>query len=86
MVRRTFLQELYDLTLAFVTPKGICWTGGNVEINCSEVIREISNYLDECVSPELRQQITAHLEKCSHCTAIWDGLRNTVILVGDTLL
>ena len=54
-----------------------------MEINCSEVIREISNYLDECVSPELRQQITAHLAKCSRCTAIWDGLRNTVILVGD---
>jgi predicted anti-sigma-YlaC factor YlaD len=54
-----------------------------VEIRCLEVIRELSNYIDKDVKPELRTQITAHLPSCAHCTAIYDGLRNTITLVGD---
>jgi anti-sigma factor RsiW len=54
-----------------------------VEISCLEVIRELSNYIDKDLKPELRAQITAHLPTCAHCTAIYDGLRNTMTLVGD---
>ena len=57
--------------------------GEFVEISCLEVIRELSNYLDKDVRPELRAQIAAHLPNCEHCTAIYDGLRNTITLVGD---
>ena len=53
------------------------------EINCLEVIRELSQYLDEDVSPDLRNKIQKHLAHCTHCTAIYDGLRNVVSLVGD---
>ena len=54
-----------------------------MEISCLEVIRELSNYIDEDLASELRAQITAHLPTCEHCTAIYDGLRNTMTLVGD---
>jgi len=57
--------------------------GGIVEINCLEVIRELSNYIDKDVSAELRSEIEAHLPNCAHCTAVHDGLRNTVSLMAD---
>jgi len=57
--------------------------GGVVEISCLEVIRELSNYVDKDLTSELRAQIAAHLPTCAHCTAIYDGLRNTMTLVGD---
>ena len=58
-------------------------TGGVVDISCLEVIRELSNYIDKDVTPKLREQINAHLASCSRCTAVYDGLRNTVTLTGD---
>jgi len=57
--------------------------GEVVEISCSEVIRELSNYIDKDMTPHLREQIVAHLPGCSQCTAIYDGLRNTITLTGD---
>lgn len=54
-----------------------------MEISCLEVIRELSNYVDQDVQPELRADIEAHLPTCAHCTAIYDGLRNTITLMGD---
>jgi predicted anti-sigma-YlaC factor YlaD len=54
-----------------------------LEISCLDVWREISNYIDEVVSAELRQRIEEHLKVCEHCTAIYDGTRNVVKLVAD---
>ena len=54
-----------------------------MEISCLEVIRELSNYIDKGVAPKLREQILAHLPGCSHCTAVYNGLRNTITLTGD---
>ena len=54
-----------------------------MEISCLDVIRELSNYIDKDVAPKLREQILAHLPGCSHCTAVHNGLRNTITLTGD---
>jgi hypothetical protein len=54
-----------------------------VEISCVEVWREISNYREGDISPELRGRSEAHLKDCKHCTAIHDGTRNVVRLIGD---
>jgi hypothetical protein len=62
---------------------GVSRTGGVVQISCLEVIRELSNYIDKDVTPELREQIVAHLPSCAHCSAVYNGLRNTITLVGD---
>jgi anti-sigma factor RsiW len=54
-----------------------------IEISCVEVWREISNYLEGDVSPEFRERMEAHFKACAHCTAVLDGTRNVVGLVGD---
>jgi hypothetical protein len=54
-----------------------------IEISCLEVWKEISNYVDNDVDPELRVRMKAHFKACAHCTAILDGTRNVVKLVGD---
>jgi anti-sigma factor RsiW len=54
-----------------------------IEISCIEVWREISNYLDNEISAELRERMEAHFKGCAHCTAVLDGTRNVVKLVGD---
>ena len=54
-----------------------------IEISCLEVWREISNYIDEVVDPELRARMEAHFKVCAHCSAILDGTKNVVKLVAD---
>jgi hypothetical protein len=54
-----------------------------IEISCVEVWREISNYVDNDVAPELRARMEAHFKVCAHCTAVLDGTKNVVKLVGD---
>src|SRR5260370_12965 len=50
-------------------------------MTCKEVWREISNYIDDSVSPELREELELHLAYCSHCTAIVDAVHNIIVLV-----
>jgi anti-sigma factor (TIGR02949 family) len=54
-----------------------------MEISCLEVIRELSNYIDQQISPDMKSQIKAHLLNCKHCTAVYDGSRNVIRLVAD---
>ena len=54
-----------------------------IEIDCEEVWRHISDYVDEHVDPELRQEMTAHFKECAHCSAVLHGTRNVLRLVGD---
>jgi Putative zinc-finger len=54
-----------------------------IEISCIEVWREISNYLDDEIPLAMRERMQAHFKVCSHCTAVLDGTRNVVGLVGD---
>ena len=54
-----------------------------IEISCLEVWREISSYIDNDIPLELRARMEAHFKACAHCTAILDGTRNVVKLIGD---
>lgn len=54
-----------------------------IEISCLHVWREISNYIDGEIDPELRQRMEEHFKGCEHCSAILNGARNVVRLVGD---
>jgi anti-sigma factor (TIGR02949 family) len=54
-----------------------------VEISCEEVWREISNYLEGEIGEELRARMEEHFRGCKHCTAVMDGTRNVMQLVGD---
>ena len=54
-----------------------------IEISCTDVWREISNFLEGMVDPELRARMEAHFAVCHNCTAVLDGTKNIVKLVGD---
>ena len=54
-----------------------------IEISCVEVWQEVSNYIDGTIDPALRQRMEEHFKACEHCTAVLDGTRNVVRLVGD---
>ena len=54
-----------------------------MEISCEEVWREVSNYLDNEISVALRARMTEHFKDCKHCSAVLNGTRNVVKLVGD---
>ncbi len=54
-----------------------------VEIDCRQVWQEFTHYLEGDVPPELRDRILRHLDTCKRCTAIHDGTRNIVRLLGD---
>jgi len=52
-------------------------------VNCEQVWREISNYLDHQVEPELRAAMEEHVRGCKRCTAVLDGTRNVIQLYAD---
>ena len=52
-------------------------------VNCEQVWREISNYLEGDIEPGLRAAMEEHVRGCEHCTAVLDGTRNVVQLYGD---
>ena len=54
-----------------------------IEISCLEVWREVSNYIDDALEPELRSRMEAHFKVCRHCSAVLDGTRNVVKLIAD---
>ena len=54
-----------------------------IEIDCYQIRRELSDYLEEDLTAQLRLQIEDHLQNCSHCRAVYDGMRNVVRLLGD---
>lgn len=56
---------------------------GSVKIDCEEVWRQISSYLDDEVDAALHAILTAHFKECGHCRAVLDGARNVVTLIGD---
>jgi hypothetical protein len=54
-----------------------------IEISCVEVWREISNFLEGRVDPELRSRMEAHFALCNSCKAVLDGTGNVEKLIGD---
>ena len=54
-----------------------------MEIDCKHVWREVSNYLDGEITAELRAALEEHVRGCKRCTAVVDGTRNTLQLMGD---
>ncbi len=52
-------------------------------VNCEQVWREISNYLEGDLEPSLRSALEEHFRGCKRCTAVLEGTRNVVELYGD---
>lgn len=54
-----------------------------VEMSCREVRRRIVDYLDGEMDLDVFVRIDAHLDHCAHCSAIYQGVRNVVTLLGS---
>jgi anti-sigma factor RsiW len=54
-----------------------------VEISCFEVWKRLSEYVDDDLPPDLKIRLRDHFARCQHCTALLDGTRNVVALIGD---
>ena len=52
-------------------------------VDCKVVWREISNYIENDISPEMRAEMEEHLAHCRICTAVLDGTYNIVCIVAD---
>jgi anti-sigma factor RsiW len=54
-----------------------------ITLNCEEVRREISNYIDEDMSPRMRRLLEAHLDQCRKCAVLLDSTHNVLVLLAD---
>ncbi len=54
-----------------------------MKLVCKEVWEQISDYLDQQLTLEVRQKIEKHLENCEVCSAILDSTRNVLVLTAD---
>ncbi|OLB34893.1 MAG: hypothetical protein AUH11_16550 [Acidobacteria bacterium 13_2_20CM_57_17] len=53
-------------------------------MNCKNVIREISDYIDGDLDLSVRQELERHLEHCTECKIVVDQTRMTVQLFCDS--
>ena len=53
-------------------------------ISCQEVRRELSNYIENDVTVELRARIEQHVISCGGCQAVYDGVRNVLRLISSS--
>lgn len=54
-----------------------------MRLDCHEVWLEISNYIDDAVTPAMRAELEAHLAQCRNCAALLDSVHNVVVLIAD---
>jgi len=52
-------------------------------INCEQVRRELSDYLEGDVDSTLRASMDEHFRICKRCSSVLEGTRNVIQLYGD---
>ena len=53
-------------------------------ITCEEFFDEFADYLENHVSPEVRQELELHLSQCRVCHVLYDSSRKTVKMVSES--
>jgi hypothetical protein len=53
-------------------------------ITCEEFFVEFADYLENQVSPEVRQELELHLSQCRVCHVLYDSTRKTVRIVSES--
>ncbi len=54
-----------------------------MKLDCKHIWRELSNYLDGEIAPDIRRDIEAHVAQCRHCSALLDSTHNVIVLIAD---
>lgn len=52
-------------------------------VDCDEVRRRASDYLESDLSEKERKWIQKHLEMCLNCNSFMDTLRSTISMLGE---
>ncbi len=47
-------------------------------LTCKDFLKELSDYLDEALDPEVRGKLEEHIAECPNCWVITDTTRKTV--------
>jgi hypothetical protein len=53
-------------------------------ITCEEFFAEFADYLEDQVSPEVRQELELHLSQCRVCHVLYDSSRKTIKIVSES--
>jgi hypothetical protein len=53
-------------------------------ITCDEFFAEFADYLEDRVSPEVRQELELHLSQCRACYVLYDSSRKTIKIVSES--
>lgn len=53
-------------------------------ITCEEFFAEFADYLENQVSPEVRQELELHLSRCRACRVLYDSSSKTVKIVTES--
>ena len=53
-------------------------------ITCEEFFAEFADYLENQVSPEVRQELELHLSQCRACHVLYDTSHKTVKIVTES--
>ena len=53
-------------------------------ITCEEFFSEFGDYLENHVSPEVREELEEHLSRCRACHVLYDASRKTVKIVTES--
>ena len=52
-------------------------------IDCTQILSELSNYLDDEVSQETKETVEKHLAKCHRCSLVYSTTRQTLRIVTE---
>ena len=53
-------------------------------ITCDEFFAEFADYLENQVSPEVRQELELHIAQCRVCHVLYDSSRKTIKIVSES--
>ncbi|MCS7026239.1 MAG: zf-HC2 domain-containing protein [Bryobacteraceae bacterium] len=47
-------------------------------LTCKEFLKELNDYLDDTLDPELRRELEGHAAECPNCWVIFDTSKKTI--------
>jgi hypothetical protein len=53
-------------------------------ITCDEFFAEFADYLENQVSPEVREELELHLSQCRACHVLYDSSRKTIKIASES--
>ena len=52
-------------------------------MNCTDLLSHLSDYFDEQLSADLRNEIQVHTDSCQHCRVVLNTTRQTIEVYKD---